>query len=359
MSATRPRIVVLGASSQVGTEVALHLDLRDDVEVLAVARSPLAASLLKRLGIAFAVADLDATAADRALLAEADVVVDFATFASDRVAPLDAFYRQRIERMLAATAPGCRIVFISTIDAFGMSPEHNHARHYRLPRSVYALTKRRAERRLAAAAARAGREAFSLRLGHVHGHLQAVSAETRRLVNGPHRRFRYPTTPSYTVFCFSIAEALVRVAQGRVTPGTYTLVSTPMWSWAEVLRFHAEPGRAIAVEAAAGSSSGPGARVIAAVRAGVARLAARQRDTAAVALAHFPALLARIKAAERSARARREIAAVDGAHLPHGIHIGAIPGPFVPELGDSRETMADAHARARARIDLARVVVPW
>src|SRR5207237_4585511 len=42
-----------------------------------------------------------------------------------------------------------------------------------------------------------------------------------------------PDIPSFTVFVFSIAEALYNILNGRESEGTYTLVATPQWSWTE------------------------------------------------------------------------------------------------------------------------------
>jgi len=47
-----------------------------------------------------------------------------------------------------------------------------------------------------------------------------------------------PNLPSLVVFCFSVAEALVNIANHKEFPGTYTLVSVPAWRQEEVHAYY-------------------------------------------------------------------------------------------------------------------------
>ncbi len=75
-----------------------------------------------------------------------------------------------------------------------------------------------------------------LRLGQVHGELQEVS---RSIMSSLKSGTAYiPPGPSWTVFVFSIAEALVNILNGKERPGFYTVVSVPSWSWRDIHEYY-------------------------------------------------------------------------------------------------------------------------
>jgi dTDP-4-dehydrorhamnose reductase len=350
----RKRVVILGASGQVGTEVCLYLEQYADLEVIAVARSPVSAAVLKRLGLTVQIGQLDGSASDQALLADADLVVDFSVFSSENTSRLVDFYRQQNDRIFAATKKDCGFVFISSINAFGMSEQNNRTKYYWLPRSLYALTKRWGERYALRQAKACGRHAVVFRLGHVHGFLQSVSAETQRLLDKPFEAFCYPATPSYTVFCFSIAQAIQLAAFGKVSMQCYTLISTPAWTWAEVLQFYQRENQQIKVLFEASNAQSWRETWLKVGKSVLAKLLANYRDILIVGLSKFPKLYRRAQALHYLKSAQQQILAAKerSQYRPIGIHVGSIPGPFVPGLSDSRTSMALAHSAVAARIRL-------
>jgi len=336
-------IGVIGASGQVGTEVCLFLKTYPDVCPVAIVRTGISGAVLRRLDVEVRIGTLGDPYQCRDLLGDCDLVVDFSV-KSGEVADIKAHYRGNISRALECTRPEARYVFISTINAFGMGARFNRAKQYFVPHSVYAYTKRYGERLTMRLGKRLGKETYVFRLGHVHGLLQRVSEETRQLVRSPYRRFEYPDTPSYTIFCHTIAEGLVHVAQGGERPGVYTLISEPPWSWREVLQYYAGPDSGIEVELRHSAARAGPLRGAAAALQGRAMqfLDAYGETLRANVLHHAPSLERRATAYLYIRRAKQQIQELQSLNVyrPRDTHEGVFPGPRLARISDSRFSMS-------------------
>ena len=336
------RIGVLGASGQVGTEVCLFLTTYADVHPVGLVRTYVSGALLRRFGVDVRVGTLSDQHRCKALLGDCDLVVDFSVNTGE-VTDIKTHYQQNITRALDGTHGQARYVFISTINAFGMSTRLNRAKHYILPHSTYAHTKRYAERLTMRLGRQLGRETYVFRLGHVHGLLQRVSEETRQLVRCKYRRFEYPDTPSYTIFCHTIAEGLVQVARGRERPGIYTLISEPPWTWREVLEYYARPDESIQVDLRPVERPGWIPRLASAARRQVVHYASDYRETLRTNILRYaPSLERRAAASIYIQRAQKQIEEFERLHVyrPLNIHEGVFPGPRLSAISDSRVSMA-------------------
>jgi nucleoside-diphosphate-sugar epimerase len=341
-------IGIIGASGQVGTEVCLFLKTYPDVRPIAIVRAGISGALLRRLGVEVRVCSLEDAAQSKDVLGDCDLVVDFSVRTGDDVARIKAHYRRNITRALECTRGQARYVFISSINAFGMSAGFNRAKNYRVPHSLYAVTKRYAENLAMRSGKRLGKETHVFRLGHVHGLLQRVSEETCQLVR-QYRHFEYPDTPSYTIFCYTIAEGLIHVAQGHERPGIYTLISEPAWSWREVLNYYVEPGSRIEVALCA-AGGGFWQRAAGGFKGGVMQFLSAYRETLkANLLHHAPSLERRAAAYLYVQRARQHIRESQNVNVyrPPDIHEGVFPGPRLRRISDSRFSMFEKTDQVR------------
>lgn len=348
-----PTIGIIGASGQVGTEVCLYLRTYTDVRPIAVVRSPVSAALLRRLGIEVRIGEMASKEEASRLLADCDLVADFSVPTAE-VARIKEHYRNNLTQMMAGAPKTAGYVFISTINAFGMSPRFNRAKHHWWPHSVYALTKRYGESLALRLGKATQRNVWVFRLGHVHGLLQRVSQETAELVRQPYSRFIYPDTPSYTVFCHSIAEGLKHAADRREAPGVYTVISNPAWSWREVLHYYAPSDRLPQVELVPATQPGFVRRLGSSVRGSFMKLAQDYRDTLrANVLQCFPAFEQRLQADYYIRKAHAELARFDEQLVwrAAGIHEGVLPGRRLASISDSRITMAPKLAQVSAWLD--------
>jgi hypothetical protein len=208
-----------------------------------------------------------------------------------------------------------------------------------------------------------GRDIYVLRLGQVHGEMQGVSRLLweRAKIEGVF----LPATPSYSVFAFTIAEALVSIVNGKETPGMYTVVSKPAWTWPEVLRYYGATLDNPQLETASrppidGSVAISGARAaIAKTAQWLGRIGNNHRHLAETAagylISRWPNLEQRLEALRRRQQAAAEIC--DGANerhwQPYPVWRGAIPGRQLISLSDSRITMEPFACQVRDKLALA------
>ncbi len=228
-------IGIIGANGQVGTEVCLFLSQVQNVNVIPICRTELGSAFLRKCGLECRHGSVESSEQAGHLLEDCDLVADF-SLVKGRASQIRNTVTKMVRNALTYSAPGAKYVYISTIMAFGMS-DHDQVFHKRfLSSTVYGSTKRYGERLSYRLGRRMGREVYMLRLGQVHGELQEVS---RSIMSSLKSGTAYiPPGPSWTVFVFSIAEALVNILNGKERPGFYTVVSVPSWSWRDIHEYY-------------------------------------------------------------------------------------------------------------------------
>jgi len=228
------RVAILGANGQVGLEVTLLLSRIEGIEAIPVCRNPLGSAFLRSRGVRCRHGSVaDPRQAPR-LIGDADVVLNFAlALGKPRASRLanDAI----IENAAAASRAGSRVVFFSTMTVYG------DPRYGRLPiRSAYGREKRHGEGVARRAGRRHRRPTWSLRLGHVCGDLQTITADIRaEIALGPVSLPRGGAYVSNTVYTATIVDAVLAIVAGREAEGTYDLMCSPPWTWREVFAFEA------------------------------------------------------------------------------------------------------------------------
>jgi len=230
------RVGVLGANGQVGAEVCLLLDAQPGVEVVPISRNPTGSAFLRSRGLRCRHGRASDAREAPGLMADCNVLLNFARPVVGRPGDMRAANQALVANMAAFSAPGARLVYFSSLCA------HRTFRPMTEPAVVtaYGWEKRGIEKMVRREAARAGKEAWNLRLGHVAGDLQGISAELRRLIRrGPIVIPWAGDYPSNVVYTATIVEAVLAIAAGRETPGTYDLVCTPEWTWRTVLEHEA------------------------------------------------------------------------------------------------------------------------
>jgi nucleoside-diphosphate-sugar epimerase len=329
------RIAVLGANGQVGAEVCLLLHRVPGIEVVPVCRNRSGSAFLRAHGLRCRHGRAADPAEARALLGDCDVIANFA-LALGRPREAREANRRLIEASAAASPPGARIIFFSTL---AVSPDFVPAGTPAMS-TAYGKEKLRGERDALRAGRRTGKPTWVLRLGHVYGELQGIRAEMRRLiapgvVTLPHRG-EVGSNVTHTV---TIVDAILKIAGGGEVPGTYDLVSHPVWSWREVLLQEAAAGgvdvQLVASSPGAGGVSGPGlvSRIASAGRRVMASLlnSPRTREIALTWIAYLPeSVNLRLQSRHFRRRAVAEIARLNDHAI--GNPAFSIPAVKVVEL---------------------------
>jgi nucleoside-diphosphate-sugar epimerase len=339
-------IGIIGASGQVGTEVCLFLKTYPGVRPIGIVRTPISGALLRRLNVDVRVGTFASPSDSKELVGDCDLVVDFSA-PSRGVEEIKMHYLKNISSALEFSPRSALYIFISTINAFGMSARFNRAKYYWIPRSAYAHTKRYGERLTLRLGRKLRKEAFVFRLGHVHGLLQRVSNETAELVRGKYERFEYPNSPSHTIFCASIAEGIIAVAEGKELPGIYTLLSEPPWSWKEVLEYYSENNRNFSVTLRPMERQTLAQKLLTMAKGWLLDRLLDYKDTLnANVLRRFPRFERKCRVRFNVARVQREIREFQSqlVYRPTEMYRGIFPGARLSTLSDSRSTMHEKTA---------------
>lgn len=349
-------IGIIGANGQVGAEVCLYLNRMEGIKVIPICRTELGAASLKRWRLESRCGVLDTPERAKELLSGCDLVVDFSLPRGEQ-SEIRAVAKRTLTHAIAQAPENARFVYISTLMALGMKVEGGRLKRHFLAQTTYGSFKRYAERKARRLGRAAGREVTVLRLGEVHGERQRVS---NALISKLKDRTAYvPENVSYTVFVFTIAEALVNIAKGKERPGIYSLVSHPEWTWSEVYRHHLrQSGLATEVRSLPCEHS-QHTNAIRSAFASLARSIAsslvaallRHRDLfAGYVLPWTPQLAMRFRAEFHTRRARDEIAELHEADLyrPYSEpFLGAAPGQRLVSLSDCRSSMHDLARQVR------------
>jgi nucleoside-diphosphate-sugar epimerase len=325
-------IGIIGANGRVGSEVTLLLTHMHDIDVVPISRSEYGAAFLRQCGVSPLIASTDDELAHA--LGDCDLVVDLSLASGGTSQERRQRSSTHVRRMIALSPSGVPFVFASTMMAFGMRHGERTCRRYLISRTSYGTEKRRQEREVREATGGSNtRPAYVLRFAEVHGEIQPV---TRYYVNAVTRGAVTVTrgldSPSTVITCFTIANALRNIADGREDPGRYTVVEQPEWTWRQFYEWVAvNSGVEVALSELPTSPSYPGPvrmmkPVLARLGASFFRLAAENRD---VITSHFH-IPPRIEYRFRIEYQRRKVASEVEPQIdqpePRDHMLGPVPG---------------------------------
>jgi len=223
------RIVMIGANGQVAAEVALLLASQSGIDLRPLIRSRGGSAFLRYQGIPVMHGSIaDPATAAKALLG-ADVIANFALAGGTPSAALTQ-NEDIIRTTFEYSPPLSTVVFFSTLAVQGAFDESG-----RSPRNTYIDLKIRNERLVTSLAKAYKRRFFILRLGHVAGTYQNITAICRQDILSPPVAMPDPERYSNVTHTVAIADALIAIGAGRTgPPGLYDLVNVPQWTWREV-----------------------------------------------------------------------------------------------------------------------------
>jgi nucleoside-diphosphate-sugar epimerase len=348
------KIGVLGANGQVGAEVSLLLSMFDDATIIPISRSELGASFLRHCGLECRIGSVDGGDTSSQLLADCDVVADF-SLPRGLGKQVWRTTKRIIQGAIRHAPSGAPYVYMSSTMAFGMPGSSTRYRNYLLSRTQYSAYKRRAERYARLCGLTYGRPVHIFRLGQVHGEIQGVSRQWRRVSSSePVFLERKGQSPSDTVFCSTIALALVNVARGLDPPGQYTLLQSPEWTWAELYRFFAAQSGHVDLRGLGGTAApARGIRAVLRRIVSLGLLALAPWKEILIAHTRLPAELEyRLKIRYLASKAAGEIAEAKGHLRREDRHIrGPVLGRRLASISRGQETAGLAEERLRALLE--------
>jgi nucleoside-diphosphate-sugar epimerase len=222
-------IGIIGGNGQVGSEASLFLSQIADIQVIPISRSVYGSTLLRHCGLECRHGSLNSAIEARRLLEGCDLVADFS---APQGSPQDVpkIIAANIVSAIENSPDAKQYVYISSHSVFRHTAKQPRYRYY-------ARAKLFGEQVAQKTGRAAKKEVYVLRLGMVHGLLQTISHLYMSDLRAEEEAV-LPNVPSLAVFCFSVAEALVNIANHKEMPGTYTLVSVPAWKQEEIHAYY-------------------------------------------------------------------------------------------------------------------------
>lgn len=235
------KVGIVGANSQVATELCVLLENERNVTPIPIVRSQLATHFLRHRGFECRIGDVSDQQDASEVLTGLDVVVIAAfawQFSHEGFQSRQARKtNQRLVKHSIEHSPSdARIIYFSSQAAFGDdlgAPQYSDW-------SLYTQEKRNAERTLSEWCDELGKAGYALRLGFVYGRNQDSSKSLRRDLSAYERITvaADPNKPSNVIHTVTLEEAIVRCGTEEAPPGTYSLVNVPQWTWREVIEYY-------------------------------------------------------------------------------------------------------------------------
>ena len=307
------KVAVIGANGQVGAELCLLLARLPEVVVVPICRTRSGSAYLRRHGIAVRHGSCADPAQARGLLGDCGLIVNSA-LATGTPREIRATEDAIVASALQASPPQARVIHFSTQSVYG-DPRAGRLIRWRNP---YGRAKLGTEKTALRAARRHSKSLFILRLGHVGGALQGISADMRAALAAGRVYLPAEDVPSNVVHTVTIVDAIRHIARGAVKPGIYDLMNVPQLTWAVVYEAERRSG-GLPERPVRMAKPAPARAARTRLLRRLARLAAGEaaRHLFAKLLAHAPPRLnARAHAWWHRARARAEIAALQANETP-------------------------------------------
>lgn len=230
------KIGIVGANSQVGTELCFLLDAKDE-DVVPITRNELGAAVFDYHGFETRIGDVANTEDAKRVLNNLDMVVVSAFapyFSRGELSPKQARTSNEalVENSVTQSHDDAIVIYFSSLAAFGSTVRNTDW-------WWYTREKRHIERNLFAADGDTQRT-YAFRLGHVFGPHQGITKDLKSdLDNKQEIHLNVdPERPSNAVHTVTIADAILTAAQKLPDSDTYTIVNSPNWSWRKVLEFY-------------------------------------------------------------------------------------------------------------------------
>ena len=230
------KILLLGATGQIGKELSLYLDKNKNIDLICHARTKVAATFLNNHKINCIISDIKSEELKKSIK-EADLIFDLVAPSSGTLKETKNFYKDRLNYLLDNMRPKTKFVFASSMNAFGLSIRNYKLKNYLIPASIYASNKRFAEKLLIKKAKKKLISPYIIRLSDVHGNFQRVSQYIKKLISNEYI-FEIPKTSAWIVFIPTIYEMLISIIDDQEKPGQYTLVNDEIF-WPDLLDYFA------------------------------------------------------------------------------------------------------------------------
>ncbi len=226
------KILIFGATGQIGKELAFELKNSNDIEVLCHSRTMVGSSFFNHHEINSIVGKIDDINIISAIN-NSDLIFDLAAPNTGTLKEIKNFYKRRSDIIIPNMKKNSKFVFASTMNAYGIDEKRKKLKNYFLSSSIYASNKRFAEKYIEKLCKKNDIDTYILRLSEVHGKFQRASLHIIKLIQDK-RIFKIPNSPAWITFIKIIKFAIINISYDKEKPGLYTLVCDDIL-WNELL----------------------------------------------------------------------------------------------------------------------------
>lgn len=231
------KIAIVGANGKVGTELCHWMKDDREVEIVPIVRNILGSAYLVELGLNTRIADICIQEQAEEALRDIDQVV----ICSYVFGPGPAAHkanRLMVDHAIRYSSSTAKIVYMSSVRALGARIDRGTSR-LSIPKS-YDRKKRFLEGYVVKQCTKANKKGIVLRLGHVYGDNQPRTKALKELLDNNECVELYVSAakPSNVVHTVTIADCVRICAQAEISPGIYSLVNVPQWSWQTVFEYY-------------------------------------------------------------------------------------------------------------------------
>lgn len=341
------KIGIVGANSQVGTELCFLLDV-DGIDVVPIVRNELGAAMFGYHDFAYRIGDVAHDGDAGRVLKGLDVVViaAFASYVSrGELQPKRARNANEnlVRNSVIQSGDEAILIYFSSLAAFGSEVRHTDW-------WWYTREKRHLEREFFGSEASTKRK-YAFRLGHVFGQAQGVTNELISDLRGKQEIHAEvdPDRESNIVHTTTIIDAIRTVIRTLPTSGTYSIVNQPNWTWSQVLEFYTPEDTEIVYHGGVRKSSKVlnVGRYFVGLLVDLLRAAPLQLSTLLSATVYLPEkLYSRSWKISKTGNIRAELNELRESNMVyHGMfEYDPVPGPFLDNL-DRTETRLETESR--------------
>lgn len=230
------KLSIVGANSQIGTELCFLLRNEEGIKVSPVVRNINASAFLDRYGFSCLVANIADSSDAAETIAGSDLIV-LAAFATGPPKSARLTNDALVENAVRYSNENARIFYLSSIAAFG-------------GQVFYTREKLHAEKLFRELCRKYGKEGFVFRLGHVFGVNQAWTRSILNIINSYEilNVKVHSNRLSNILHTVTLKNAIVKCLHKEIEAREYySLVNYPQWTWGEVFRYYAK-GHNIRIE---------------------------------------------------------------------------------------------------------------
>ncbi len=228
------KILLLGATGQIGKELSLLLSKNKNIDLVCHARKKVSAAFLSNLKINCIICDFQNNELKNQIQ-NSDLIFDLVAPSTGNLDETKKFYKDRLNYLIKNMRPKTKFIFASSMNAFGLSSKNNKLKNYILPSSIYAANKRFAENIVEKESKKKNIEFYIVRLPDVHGEIQRVTQFIKTLISNEYI-FEIPKSPAWIVFINTIQEMIINIINNKEKSGRYTLVNDEIY-WSDLLEY--------------------------------------------------------------------------------------------------------------------------